>query len=131
MPKALVFYHYCHPDDVVSAVLMAELCEALAGKGWDVTAMPCNRSCRDHRRTFRPHENWGEVKIRRIWRPALRQSSRFGRLVNSAWLIARWSAEALLTRDAPETLIIGSDPVLSVLAARVWKWLRPETQIAH
>jgi colanic acid biosynthesis glycosyl transferase WcaI len=131
MPQALVFYHYFHPDDVVSAVHMAELCQALAEKGWEITAMPCNRSCRDERRSFRPEENWRGVKIRRIWRPALRQSSGIGRLFNSVWMISRWSFAALVWKDVPRTLIIGTDPVLSVVVARVWKWLRPETRIVH
>lgn len=131
MPKALVFYHYFHPDDVVSAVHVAELCQALAQKGWQMTAMPSNRSCREDRPAFNAGENWRDVEIRRVWRPPLRQSSGLGRLLNAGWMISRWSLEALVTKDVPETIIIGTDPVLSVLVARVWKWLRPTTQIVH
>ena len=130
-PTVLVLYHYFHPDDVVSAVHVAELCEGLAEKGWRVTAMPCNRSRRDDQIVFTPDETWGDVEIKRVWRPPLNQGSSLGRVLNAAWMISRWSLAALSRREAPDAIIIGTDPILSVVAARVWKRLRPETRIAH
>jgi glycosyltransferase involved in cell wall biosynthesis len=131
MPRALVLYHYFFPDDVVSAVHMAELCEGLAERGWEITAMPCNRSCREEGLSFPASERWRNIEIRRVWRPALRQSSGMGRLLNAAWMISRWSIAALRKKNAPQALVIGTDPVLSLIVARVWKWLRPEVRIAH
>ena len=40
MPRALIFYHYFFPDDVVSATHISELAQGLVKRGWDVTAMP-------------------------------------------------------------------------------------------
>src|SRR5690242_15675115 len=69
MPKALIFYHYFHPDDVVSATHLSELAEGLARRGWQVTAMPCNRGCRDDKQKYKRREVWNGVSIRRVWRP--------------------------------------------------------------
>ncbi len=33
-PKILLFYHFCHPDDVVSACHYTDLCEGLAARGY-------------------------------------------------------------------------------------------------
>ncbi|MGA7410232.1 MAG: glycosyltransferase family 4 protein [Bryobacteraceae bacterium] len=129
MPKALVFYHYLYPDDVVSAVHVSELCEELVRRGWDVTAMPCNRSCRDKFPKHPARERWKGVEIRRIWRPALSQASTLGRFANAIWMVCRWSTAAL--RHSPDFIIVGTDPVLSVTVARVWKLLRPHTRVAH
>lgn len=129
MPRALVFYHYFHPDDVVSAQHYADLCKGLKERGWDVTVMPCNRGCRDETQRFPLREIWKGIDIRRIWRPAFRQSSMIGRLLNAAWMLAAWSLAALKHR--PDVLIVGTDPVFAVLTAIPWKWLRPRTRIFH
>lgn len=129
MPSVLVFYHYFHPDDVVSAQHYADLCSGLEARGWDVTVMPCNRGCRDERQRFPPREDWKRVRIRRIWRPAFPQASFLGRILNAAWMILAWSLAAL--RHRPDVLFIGTDPIFSVLAALPWKWIRPSTRIVH
>src|ERR1700680_2391663 len=129
MPKVLVFYHFFYPDDVVSSVHLSELCQELVHRGWDVTAMPCNRSCRDESLKHSSREWWNGGEIRRIWRPALLQTSTLGRFSNAVWMVSRWSIAAL--RNAPDFIIIGTDPVLSVMVATFWKLLRPRTQVAH
>ncbi len=40
-------------------------------------------------------------------------------------MIFRWSLLALTLNPRPDILIIGTDPILSIVAARVWKLLRP------
>jgi colanic acid biosynthesis glycosyl transferase WcaI len=129
VPKALVFYHYLHPDDVVSAMHLTDLCVELVQRGWDVKAMPCNRSCRDEARSFPARDNYKGVEIHRVWRPNFAQASLLGRFANALWMTLRWSAAALT--ENPDVVIIGTDPVLSVTAAGVWKALRPGTRIAH
>ncbi|HLW53800.1 MAG TPA: glycosyltransferase family 4 protein [Candidatus Angelobacter sp.] len=131
MPRALIFYHYFYPDDVASATHFSDLATGLANRGWDVTAMPCNRGCRDESRTYFAAEEWRGVRIRRVWRPQLRQASSIGRVLNAAWMIARWSMAALTLRPAPDVVVVGTDPILSVLVARFWKFFRPETRIVH
>lgn len=129
VPKALVFYHYLHPDDVVSAVLISELCEELVRRGWDVKAMPCNRLWGRESRTCAAKELWRGVKIQRVWRPRFPQAKALGRFANALWMIVRWSM-AVLTQ-MPDLIIVGTDPVLSITVAGVWKVFRPKTRIAH
>jgi glycosyltransferase involved in cell wall biosynthesis len=130
-PTALVFYHYLYPDDVVSAVHVSELCRGLAERGWRVTARPSNRGCRDEKRAYPAAEDWNSVRIRRIKRPRFRQSSTAGRIFNILWMLAAWSLDAVRIRPAPDVLIIGTDPVLSILVAIVWRAVRPNTRIVH
>ena len=129
MPKALVLYHYFHPDDVVSAQHFSDLGTGLASRGWDVTVLPCNRGCRDESKKFVPEERWEGLTIRRVWRPAFRQASSLGRIFNTAWMLSAWSLASL--RERPDILIVGSDPMFGVLVALPWKTLRRGTRIMH
>jgi colanic acid biosynthesis glycosyl transferase WcaI len=129
VPTALVFYHYLYPDDVVSAVHISELCEELVLRGWAVTAMPSNRCCREDRLSYPESDLWRGVKIRRIWRPALSQASALGRFLNAIWMVGRWSMAAF--QSSPDVVIVGTDPILSVTVAIIWKLVRPNTRVAH
>lgn len=132
-PKVTVLYHYFHPDDVVSARHFEDFCKGLVARGWQVEAMPCNRGCRDERQSFPRRETWCGINIRRVWRPPLRQASTLGRLLNAAWMILAWSFLLVIRRkrNLPDVLVIGTDPVLSVLVAWVVKRLRPSVQVVH
>ncbi len=129
MPSALVLYQYFYPDDVVSSVLVTELAEGLARRGWDVTAMPCNRSWRDAAERFPQSETHNGVSIKRVWRPAFPQATGWGRLANCAWMIGAWSLSCLFA--SPDVLIIGTDPVLSAATAIPWKLIKRKTQTVH
>jgi colanic acid biosynthesis glycosyl transferase WcaI len=131
VPSAFVFYQYFFPDDVVSSVHFSELCSGLAEREWDVTAFPCNRSCRGESKQYSEHETWGDVKIRRIWRPAWRQSSNAGRVLNAVWMLCRWAWLAMARKNHPDVVIIGTDPIFSVIIAPVWRFLKPNTRIIH
>jgi glycosyltransferase involved in cell wall biosynthesis len=124
-----VFYHYFYPDDVAGAVQISELSVALVCRGWDVKAMPCTRSCHEASLKFPATEHYRGIHIQRVWRPPFPQAKALGRLLNSVWMTIRWSLVALT--DAPDFIIIGTDPVLSISIASVWKTLRPRTRIAH
>jgi glycosyltransferase involved in cell wall biosynthesis len=132
-PRVAVLYHYFHPDDVISARHYGDLCQGLASRGWDVTARPSNRGCRDESLAYPLREAWADITIRRVWRPALRQASAMGRVVNAAWMIAAWAAGIVCDRSdrCPDVLVVGTDPVLSVLVAPVVRRLRPRVRIAH
>lgn len=130
-PSAFVFYHYFPPDEVVSAIHFGELSAGLAGRGWHVEAFPCVWGCRDDLARYASGEEWQGVAVRRVWRPRLRQSSGVGRILNAIWLVASWSLLAFHPRSKPDVLIIGTDPILSILVALVWKAVRPRTAIAH
>ena len=129
--KVLVFYHYLYPDDVVSSIHFSDLCQGLAEHGWEVTGYCCTRSCRDARKTFPWTTAWNGVKIRRIWRPKFSQSNAIGRLLNSVWMIAIWSLLAFNPFLRASQLVIGTDPVMSVLVAIPWKIARPRIRVAH
>lgn len=131
MPKALVLYHYFHPDDVVSARHFSQLAEGLVLRGWSVTAMPCTRGCSDDSNNYPRTELLHGIKIRRVWRPRFRQASAAGRMANAAWMITAWNLAALRAHDAPDVVITGTDPILSVTTALFWKRIRPRTRIVH
>jgi colanic acid biosynthesis glycosyl transferase WcaI len=130
--KICILYHFFHPDDVVSARHFADLAEGLAAAGWDVEVLPSNRACRDRSRRYAGREFWRGIRIHRIWRPAWPQSSPRGRLLNALWMLAAWSRIALRGRARrPDVVLVGTDPVLSVLVALPLKWLRPGIRVAH
>jgi len=133
MPRILIFYHYFHPDPVVSAALYSELAADLARRGWDVVAMPSNRLYADFRVALPAREQWRGVDIRRVWRPRFSQQCTLGRLLNAAWLIGAWSLAALRRRALPDidVVLVGTDPILGVLVALPWKWFRPRTRRVH
>jgi colanic acid biosynthesis glycosyl transferase WcaI len=131
-PHATVLYHYFHPDDVVSARHLTDLAVGLAERGWQVTAAPCNRGCRDETVTYPTADEVDGVHVRRVWRPAFRQASTRGRLLNAGWMLAAWGLRGLFGRRAPrEVMVVGTDPVLGVLAALPWRALRRRCGIAH
>ncbi len=129
MPKAVILYHYQYPDDVVSGRQFDGLCLGLVKRGWDVLALPCNRSLHHETQKYPLHDTWEGVTFRRVWHPPLRQASGLGQIVNAAWMISAWSASAF--RSQTDVLIIGANPILSVLVARVWRLVRPKVVIAH
>ncbi len=131
MPLAYAFYQFFYPDDVVSAVLFSELCAGLVKRGWDVTAFPSTRGCHGKYSEYPTSGEFEGVRIERIWRPAWRQSSGLGRVLNAAWMIFRWSFLAITHRPKPNVIIIGTDPILSVLIAIVWRFFQPNVIIAH
>lgn len=129
-PRVTVLYHFMHPDDVVGARQLSDLAEGLAARGFDVDARPSNRAWDDRQGAFPRRERFHDVAYQRVWRPPLRQASGAGRLANAAWMIAAWSAIAL-SPDPPDAIVVGTDPVLAVVLARVVKALRPSIKIAH
>jgi colanic acid biosynthesis glycosyl transferase WcaI len=131
LPSVVVLYQFFPPDNIVSSVLFGELSTELVNHGWDVTAFPCNRDSRNQALRYVARPNWNGVHVLRLWRPNMPQSTSLGRLLNSIWMIARWSLLALNPRIRPDALIVGTDPVLGVLVAIAWRLLKPRTKIAH
>jgi glycosyltransferase involved in cell wall biosynthesis len=46
-------------------------------------------------------------------------------------MIACWAGLALRRKNVPDVILIGTDPIFSVLIAPVWRFFHPETKIAH
>jgi colanic acid biosynthesis glycosyl transferase WcaI len=131
-PKICILYHFFHPDDVVSARHFSDLAEGFAAAGWEVEVLPSNRACRNPSQQYPAKDIWKGIKIHRVWRPALAQSAAHGRLLNAFWMLAAWSRLALRpAATRPDVVLVGTDPVLSVLVALPLKWLRPRIQVAH
>jgi len=130
-PKAALLYHFLPPDEVVSAILYGELAAELVNKGWEVTAFACNRDCRDEAVQYSTTQNWNGVRIQRLWRPSFAQSTSAGRILNAIWMIARWSLIACDPRVRPDVLVVGTDPIFSILTTIVWRKLKPRTKIVH
>lgn len=126
-----VFYHYLYPDDVVSARIFSDLCEGLYARGWDVCARPCNRGWQDDNITFLKTEIWKGTQISRIWRPGFRQSLTLGRFFNALWMVVAWSCQAFTTARKTDVVIVGTDPIFSVLIAIIWKIVHPKVKIVH
>jgi glycosyltransferase involved in cell wall biosynthesis len=132
-PRLAALYHYFHPDDVVSARHFSEFCRELVARGWQVEAICCRVGCRDEQRTYPRTEQWNGVSIRRVWRPRFRQASTLGRMLNAAWMLVAWSASIVGRRNGntPDVLVIGTDPVLSVLVGWVVKRFRSAVRVVH
>lgn len=131
MPRAYIFYQFFYPDDVVSSIHFSELCAGLVKCGWEATAFPSTRACRSESIEYPKEGEFEGVRIKRVWRPAWRQSSGLGRVLNAAWMILRWSFLAVRRQARPDVVLIGTDPILSVLIAIVWRFFQPEVVIVH
>jgi glycosyltransferase involved in cell wall biosynthesis len=130
VPRLLVCYHFFHPDDVVSARMFSDLAAEQVRRGWDVTALACNRSWSDPHARLPASEEWNGVHIRRVFRPPWDQARPGQRLANSAWMLPAWFVRALgLGRF--DAIVIGSDPAFSPLAAIALRLAYPRAAIAH
>jgi hypothetical protein len=52
-------------------------------------------------------------------------------MLNAIWMICAWSLLALNPRIRPKVVIVGSDPVLSLVVALFWRAIRPKVRVAH
>jgi glycosyltransferase involved in cell wall biosynthesis len=130
VPRLLLYYHFFHPDDVVSARHFGDLAEEQRRRGWEVTVLTSNRSCRQRGQTFAPHERWNGVEIHRLFRPDWDQSRPFSRLLNSAWMIAGWFLRTLRLGRF-DAIIVGSDPAFSPALALGLRLAYPRAALAH
>ena len=130
MPRLLLYYHFFHPDDVVSARHFGDLAEEQQRRGWQVTVLTSNRSCRQRGRAYAPYETWRGVEIHRVFRPDWDQSRPIPRLLNSAWMMAAWFSRTL-TLGPFDAIVVGSDPAFSPALALALRLAYPRATIAH
>jgi glycosyltransferase involved in cell wall biosynthesis len=128
-PRAVLAYHFYAPDPVVSGQVFAGLAEDLALRGFDVEVWPSNRARGEPRVAHRGRESLRGVRVRRVWRPPLSQDAATGRLLNAAWMLVAWTLRCLASRRV-DLVVVGSDPPLAFLVARIWRWFRPRTRTA-
>src|SRR6266436_1579203 len=115
-PRLLVLYHFFHPEQVVSASIFSDFAAEQARRGWDVTALTCNRSHGDDDVRLPPEELWSGARVRRDFRPAWSQKKPLPRLGNSAWLLSAWFLETIKL-GAFDAIVVGSDPTFAVSIA--------------
>ncbi len=115
----------------MSARIYGDLCEGLAARGWSVEARPSNRSCFEAGARHPRHEVRNGVSYRRVSRPAFAQGSGSGRVLNAAFLTAAWSAGALRPWRAPDVVLVGTDPILSVFTLAAFRLFRRSTRRVH
>lgn len=130
MPRLLLYYHFFHPSDVVSARQFSDLGAEQAARGWEVTAVTSDRAWHDPALRYPARERWCGVDIHRVHRPAWPQSRALGRLANSAYLLAAWARHSR-TLPPADAIVIGSDPAFAALLALPLARLRPRTPIVH
>ena len=130
-PSILVLYHFLPPDNVVSARIFGDLCEGLAARGWSVEARPSNRSCFDAGARHPGREVRNEVSYHRVRRPAFAQGSGGGRVMNALWMTAAWSAGALRPGRGPDVVLVGTDPILSVITLAAYRLSRRPARRVH
>jgi len=125
-----VFYHFYKPDDVVSAVHFADLCEGLAARGWNVTVRTSNRYCRHPGRIDPRREVVNGVNVVRSRRPGFSQSSNVLRMVNSLWIQAAW-LWGFWRSPKPDAVIVGTDPQFSQLMLPLLRRIAPRCRILY
>jgi glycosyltransferase involved in cell wall biosynthesis len=126
VPRVLLLYHFFHPDDVVSAQHFSDLAAGLASRGWQVTVLTSDRSCRDANRRYPKREEWNGIDIVRVHRPAWSQSRAVARLLNSAWMTIAWLLRSL-TLGSFDVVVVGTDPAFAPLLLVPLRLLRPAT----
>ena len=130
-PSAIVLYHFFHPDDVVSAQHLSDFSEELAKRGWDITVLTSNRSCRYPGNKISPrNEDWRGVAIKRVYRPGWNQANNYLRILNSLWMMAGWMIK-LSSMATADVVIIGTDPQFSALLFPFIKLLKKGKLLAH
>ncbi|MBF0137829.1 MAG: glycosyltransferase family 4 protein [Magnetococcus sp. DMHC-1] len=128
--RVVLFYHFFHPDDVVSARLFSDLARELSARGWQVTAHTSNRLWHDPNQRIEPaSEVWEGVHIIRTSRFGLEQGGYFLRLLNAIWMMFGWTWRVLRT-PKPDIFLIGTDPQFSQLLFPLLKLVAPRTRIA-
>jgi glycosyltransferase involved in cell wall biosynthesis len=130
VPRLLLFYHFFHPDDVVSARLYSDLAEEQQRRGWEVTVVTSNRLWRDPHAELPRQESWNGIQIHRVYRPPWDQARPIERLANSGWMVGAWLRRA---RDLGsfDAIVIGSDPAFAALLALGLRPLQPRAAIVH
>jgi colanic acid biosynthesis glycosyl transferase WcaI len=116
-PTVVLLYHYMHPDEVVSGRIFDGLGEGLAARGWNVEGWACNRRYGRERETYPRRSDWNGVRLRRVWRPGFRQNTGWGRILNAIWMVTAWTFRLMFRTDPIDVVIVGSDPVMSIVVA--------------
>src|SRR5579862_7392630 len=114
--RVLLIQHFFHPDDVVNARLYTDLAVGLRRRGWTVTVLTSDRVWSQPERRLARDEEYAQVQIHRVHRPAWTQSDPKQRLANAAWLGGAWALRAA-SMAPPDVVVLGSDPAFAATLA--------------
>lgn len=129
--RVLIIYHFFYPDDVVSSRHMSGFAEGLARRGWEVTVLTSNRLCRNPKACLeKKDETWQGIRIHRGFRPAFRQSSNLGRLLNAFWLVVCWLA-FIARQPAYDVVVLGTDPQFGYVMLPFIRLLKPRSKLVY
>ena len=110
---------------------MSDFAEGLAKRGWEVTALTSNRFCRDPKARVESREEvWRGVRIHRAYRPAFKQSSNLGRLLNAFWLMASWLA-FIVRQPAYDAVVLGTDPQFGYFILPFIRLMKPRSKLVY
>lgn len=126
----LILYHFSYPDGNVSAKHFFDIATFLSERQWAVEVLTSNRS-RAGNSSFKSQDQIRGVKITRSWRPNLNQEINIFRIINSVFLILKWSIDLSFRSKLPEHIILGSDPVFLFLIAPIIKMKSPKSRIYY
>ncbi len=104
-----------------------------AKRGYSVEVWPCNRSCHHYEEKYPcGREIKNGVLIRRVWRPPFKQHSNLGRMIDALWVMAVWKLRFFtLFGSRPDLLVIGTDPIFSLLLVPLFRLLHPKVKVVH
>lgn len=129
--SAIILYHFFYPDDVVSARHFSDFAEELVKRGWKITVLTSNRYCRyPNRQIPIKKEDWKNIKIIRVNRPAWNQANYFTRSLNALWMMMAWILK-LLKMPSADVIIIGSDPQFSQLLFPILKLFKKQRYLVY
>jgi colanic acid biosynthesis glycosyl transferase WcaI len=133
VPRLLLCYHFFHPDEVVSARMFSDLAVEQQRRGWQVDVLTSNRLWRDPHAQLPAEEDWGGVRVHRVFRPPWDQARPLQRLGNSVWMTAAWLAAARKVAEAGpiDAIVVGSDPAFSPTVALGLRRLHPRAALVH
>ncbi len=117
--RILILNQSFYPDVVSVAQHAADLASALASEGHSVTVVASQRAYNDPAVSFPPHETWRGCEVRRIRSLGLGKRTKWGRILDSASLLAAFLYELIRLPAFDVVLAMTHPPLVSVLAAAV------------
>ena len=126
-----IFYHFFHPDPVISARLYTDIAVHLRDAGWKVIVYTSNKQRHESLKDDYSAINLDGIEVHRLWHPSSQQNSVPGRLLNTMVLLIMWTYILLIGRVRSGVLLLGTDPPMSVVLAVLAALRSSRLKIAH
>lgn len=120
--RIVLLNQYYRPSEAPTAVLGADLAQALAARGHEVHAIASSRAYEDPRRTYRRRERIDGVAVRRSWSSGFGRAGKLGRVLDYVTFLVG-AAWALMRVPRPDLVIaMTTPPMLVCLAVPICRW---------